>query len=208
MIVEFRVDSPILQEALTHAPETTVRYEEQNQDHDGIKLLFWAEGDDLTAFEDNLTADPTVRNLARLAVTESRRLYRVTFSEYGESVATFLSWVGLDISVLDSKGTHEGWTVRMLMPDRDTLHQYLEICEGKDLDFRLAAIYEESEGTKVKAELTNKQRETLLTARQLGYFQIPQQASLADVADQCGVSPQSASERLSRGTATLIDTAL
>lgn len=208
-VVEFRVDSPLLREALTRAPGTTVSHEEQYRVTDGINLLFWAEGGDSVAFEDGVTADPTVTDLLQLADTRARRMYRVTFTETGERVTTFTSWPEMDISLLDATGTQEEWEVRMRMPGREALEQYREACEDRDLRFRLDTIYEE-EGATTPAEvqLTNSQRETLLTARELGYYQIPRQASLADVADHCRVSPQAASERLRRGTATLIDAAL
>ena len=209
LVVEFRVDSPILQDALAHAPETIVIHEQQYQTSDGITYLFWAEDSDLAAFEEGLAADPTVTNISQLAETPTRRMYRVTFTDYGESVATFPSWSGLDISLLDSTASHKGWEVRMRMPDRDTLHQYREVCEENNLSFYLTSIYEEKEATsKAEAQLTTVQREALTTARELGYFEIPQQASLADVADQLEISPQALSERLRRGTVTLIDAVL
>lgn len=207
-IVKFHLDSPILQRALARAPATTVQYEEQYQTSDGITLLFWAEGGDHTAFERGLTTDPTVTNLVQLAETQERRLYRVNFTPTGEEVATFPEWRELDISLLDATATYEHWDVQMRVPDRDALHQYREACTERVLDFRLKAIYEESAETKAGTQLTDCQRTTLTTARELGYFEIPRRASLADVADQCGVSSQAASERLRRGTATLVDMVL
>ena len=209
LVVEFRLDSPILRDALTHAPETVVIHEELYHTSDGINYLFWAEGSDFATFEDGLTADPTVANVSQLTETPTRRMYRVTFTDYGESVTTYSSWSELDISLLGSTASHKGWEVRMRMPDRDTLHQYREICEENNLQFHLMSIYEEKKATsKVEAQLTTVQREALTTAHELGYFKIPRQASLADVADHLEISPQALSERLRRGTATLIDAVL
>lgn len=207
-VVEFRVDSPLLQEALGHSSDTTVRHEEQYRTTEGITLLFWAEGGDFETFEDGVAADPTVTDLLQLAETQTRRLYRVSFTETGEDVATFPSWSELNLSLLDSVGTHQGWEVRMRMPDRKALEQFRGVCEERDLRFQLKTIYEERGATHAEVQLTNSQRETLVTARELGYFQIPRQASLGDVADHCRVSSQATSERLRRGTATLIDVAL
>jgi len=216
IITEFRVDSPILQEALTQAPTTTVTHDEEYQTSDGIAFLFWVKGDDLTAFDDGLSADSTVTNPVQLAETRARRLYRVTFTDRGESVATFQSWAELNISLLRSTATHEGWNVRMRMPDRETLEKYRETCAERDLQFQLQAIYETTEAvptadataSTAEAQLTDSQRKAFTTARELGYFQIPREASLADVADHCEVSSQAVSERLRRGTATLVDTVL
>lgn len=209
LVVEFRHNSPVLQEALSHAPETTAKYEEMYQSNEGTTFLFWAEGGDLTAFDDALAADPTVTNASQLTETETRRLYRVDFTAQGEAMATVSKWNSLDLSILDATGSKEGWELRMRMPDRGTLQQYHEFCDERNLQFQLQSVYEETTAaSKADAQLTNAQREALLTARRLGYFEIPRQASMADVADCCHVSSQAVSERIRRGTAALVDVAL
>lgn len=206
LVVEFRVDSPILGDALDQAPGVKVSHEEQYLTDGDIVMMFWAAGEDLDGFEDALAADPTVSDPVELARTDGRRLYRVTFTERGESAATFPSWSEFDISLLDSTATADGWEVRMRMPDRDSLRQYRDLCEEQDLGFELVSVYERSEAPDVTSGgLTMDQREALVTARRLGHFEIPQQATLADVADQLGVSSQAVSERLRRGIATLVD---
>lgn len=207
LIVEFRIDSPILREALSQAPETIVTYEEIYP-ADSTKFLFWAEGEDLATFEEGLACDATVQNPTVLTQTEARRLYRVTFTDLGEIAATSPFWRDLDISTLDLTGSVEGWNFRVRMPDRDVLRRYREICEKRDLRFQLHSIYEDTTApNKANAELTNRQKETLIAARELGYFEIPRQASLSDLADHCGVSSQAASERIRRGALALVDTA-
>lgn len=207
LVVEFHVDSPILRRALARAPDTEVAYEQQYQTEDGIVLLFWAAGSDLEGFAEGLPDDPTVTNEARLAETQERRLYRATFTDYGERVATFPSWRELDASLLDSTGSSDGWDIRMRVPDRAALVAYREACTIAGIDFRLDAVYEATD-SRPSDRLTNAQRETLLAARELGYFSVPREATLADVAEHCGVSSQAASERIRRGTESLVDIAL
>jgi len=209
LVVEFHLDSHILRTALERAPGTTVSHEDQYRTADGITLLFWAAGGDPAAFEDGLAADPTVTNVARLADARHRRLYRVLFTAEGEDVTTFPAWGELDLSLLDATATAEGWDLRMRMPDRDTLHRFREVCDENDVGFRLASVYEEREAATVSdARLTAVQREALLAAHELGYYDIPRGASLADVADHLDVSSQALSERLRRGTARLVETSL
>lgn len=47
--------------------------------------------------------------------------------------------------------------------------------------------------------LTDKQREMMQTASDMGYFEVPREVGLAAVADEIGISSQAASERLRRG---------
>lgn len=209
LLVEFQVDSPILRDALARVPEMTVTHEQQYQEADAIRYLFWAEGGDFEAFEDALGEDPTVTQPTRLAAAACRRLYRVLFTETGESAATFPAWSDLDLSIQQSWGTAEGWTVRMRMPDRDALSTYREICEDRGLTFSVTSIYEETDvdgaGTAV---VTPAQRDALQAALEQGYFDVPRRASLSDVAAELGVSSQAASERVRRGVATLVGATL
>ena len=70
----------------------------------------------------------------------------MTYTDRGAAVATFPEWGGLDISFLDARATHEGWTVRMRMPDRETLEAFRDLCAEKDVAFTLQSIYEEIAG--------------------------------------------------------------
>lgn len=208
-VVEFEFGSPILQEALAELPEMTVEYEEIYHSGDDITVMFWAEGGDFTSFLDALEDDSTVTDPVLLTETETRRLYRVTYTEEGAAVATFPEWGDLDISFLNARATHRGWEIRMRMPDRETVRRYREICEERGVWFRLQALYESTgTGTRAVTELTQTQREALITARELGYFDIPRSATLADVGDRFEISAQAASERIRRGVATLIDSTL
>lgn len=209
LVVEFRVSSPVLRTAIERAPEVTVSVEEHYCTGDCIGFLFRADGGDRPAFEEGLDADPTVRNSTVVAETGGRRLYRVTLTAAGEEAATVQSWGDLNLSLLAATGSRDGWTVRIRVPDRAALQGYRAVCERKDLGFRLLAVYEESDApTGSCARLTSVQRETLATARELGYFEVPRRASLADVAAELDVSPQATSERIRRGTATLVDVSL
>lgn len=208
-VVEFRFGSPILQEALDRVPELTVTYEELYRKDDGVAAMFWAEGGDFDAFEAAIEDDPTVTDAACLTETKTRRLYRVRYTEEGVAVATFPEWGGLDISFLDATATHEGWTIRMRMPDRETLTDFRALCEDRDIEVSLESIYEERrDASEAETRLTGAQREALLAARELGYFDVPRSASLSDVGEECDVSAQAVSERIRRGTATLVDAAL
>jgi predicted DNA binding protein len=217
LLVELRLDSPLLRDALGRAPDVSISHEEQYLTDDGINYLFWAETDggedgdsdgDLSVFEAGLDADRTVRNVAQLADTEGGRLYRVTFTDHGEQFATFPVWGELDISILDSTGTHEGWEVRMRMPDRDALREFRSVCADRDVPLELVSIYEERDGGAPSPGLTDEQREALRVARELGYFEVPRQTSMTDISNQLGISSQAVSERIRRGTDSLVEESL
>lgn len=205
IVVEVGVDSPLLREALSRAPAMSLSHEEQYLASEGINYLFWARSGDFVAFEEGLAADRTVTNVSRLAETPDGRLYRVTFTEYGERFATFPVWSELDVSVVDSTGTHEGWELQLRLPDREALGRFREACVERGLGFRLEAIYDETgEAVPTETRLTDAQREALTTCCARGYYDIPRRATMAEVARELGVSSQAISERLRRGTKALV----
>jgi len=217
LLVELRLDSPLLRDALGRAPDVSISHEEQYLTDDGINYLFWAETDggeagdsdgDFTAFEAGLDADPTVRNVAQLADTESGRLYRVTFTDHGEQFTTFPVWGELDISLLDSMATDEGWEVRMRMPDRGALREFRSVCADRDVPLELVSIYDERDARETRPVLTDEQREALQVARELGYFEVPRQTSMTEISNQLGISSQAVSERIRRGTDSLVEESL
>jgi len=209
LIVEARIDSPILHEALRAAPGTAVVHEEVYDVDGEIRYFFWAEGDDLDAFDAGLEADPTVTRPAVLAETGGRRLYRVTFTAAGQEAATYPAWGELDVLLLDSQATADGWLIRIRLPDREALSRFVDVCRERGLTYAVDAIYsaEDDEGAP-GGPLTPGQSEALAAALEAGYFDVPRSATLDDVADRLDVSSQAASERLRRGMAALLDAQL
>lgn len=209
IVVDGRIDSPILREALVGAAGTTIAYEEKYVVDGGIRYFFWAEGGDVDAFDDALEKDPTVTRPRMLAEVGDRRLYRVDLTEVGQEAATFSTWGELDLVVLDLRATTEGWRARIRFPDRDALGGFLDVCRDRGISFSVEAIVGGADATEdVGVELTPDQREALATALQAGYFEIPRGATLAEVADPLGISAQATSERLRRGMASLVEAAL
>jgi predicted DNA binding protein len=60
----------------------------------------------------------------------------------------------------------------------------------------------------VEGVLTDRQRETLRIAVDIGYYEVPRTASIEDVAERLGCASSTASVHLRKGEARLIETAL
>lgn len=200
LIVEGRLDSPILRSALRDAEETTVIHEELHRTGERIRFIFWAESSDFAAFDEAMAGDPTVEEPVVLAETDRRRLYRVELSPVGREAATAPLWGDLDLVLLDSRGSASGWQLRFRIPDREALGAFVDGAEARGIDFTIDVVYEGTESPEyIVGPGTDEQRRALLAALELGYFEVPRGAQLADVADHLGISSQAASERLRRG---------
>lgn len=209
LIVEYWTDTQLLNVALDHAPEM-VLYDEEQYASDGCDhYLFWAEGSEYEAFETGLGADPSVVDSRTITETETRRLYRVVTTGAADGRSTVGIWRDLDIVLLETRGTVDGWTIRIRVPDRETLAHYRRLHREEDVPFRLESLYHESDPDAAPgATLTADQRQALLAAYEAGYFDVPRAASQSDLADRFDISSQSLSERLRRGTAALVERAL
>lgn len=209
LIAEFRADGDLFADARERAPETVLFNEEEYIADDDVRLLFWAEGGDVAAFEEAIEDDPTVTALRTLAETNDRRLYRADLSAEGVAETTLPIWREQEIVPLEVTGTAEGWEVRMRFPDRDGLAAYRDALRERGIDFELRALYSEVDADSPSdAALTDAQTDALVTAYEAGYYDVPRETSQSEVATRLEIASQSVSERLRRGTATLIEATL
>lgn len=209
LIVEYRLDTPTLRETLERTPGVRLRVEEVYSENREITVIFRTECNDWTAFETAVEEDPTVTTPELLTETAEGRLYQLRLTERGKAGTPYPEWSRLGIVLLEATGTSVGWELRLRVPDRDTLGEHNAVLRERDIGFRIRAIYSRTErGAPRRTNLTRKQRETLLSAYDAGYFDVPRRVSQSDLAAQLDISPQSLSERLRRGTATLVETTL
>lgn len=208
LIVEYRTDEPFLKEALERAPDLEITVEEIYVVDDTVHYLVWAECGDVDAFEAGIEDDPTATDPRTLAETPSRRLYRVATTEVmdGKSMAPEIR--DLDLVTLEASATHEGWTTRMRVPDRDALAEFRSAHREQGFPFELRSVYRETDDAGAPSVVTEAQREALVAAHEAGHYDVPQEASQEAVAEGLGIAPQSLSERLRRGTAAIVETVL
>ena len=206
LIADFYLETPVLRAALSAVPEMRVSIEQQTlRDSKPFALTFWAGGDDFGAFEDALADDPTVRDAAVLAAVDDQRLYQVELTEEGESQMSYHAWADLGGVFLSSERVDDGWRIRIRFPDRERLRDYVESCKRRGLTLDLRQLYDADARDRDGLGLTERQRETLRTATEMGYFEVPRRVELEDLADELGVSRQAVSERLRRANKRLVE---
>lgn len=110
--------------------------------------------------------------------------------------------------LLSSQGADSQWQLNLLYPDRETLRQASECCERFGLSLTIDAIWSFGSDQRTQSGLTSVQHETLIYSCQQGYFKVPREIGLDDLAEQIGISHQALSERLRRGHNTLINATL
>ncbi|PSP55710.1 helix-turn-helix domain-containing protein [Halobacteriales archaeon QS_1_67_19] len=205
LISDFYLETPVLQAALEAAPEMDLSVEQQTfRDAKPFAIALWASDGDFEAFEAGLAEDPTVTDAIVLAEIDDQRLYQVELSEEGEQQMSYHAWANLGGVFLSGERSGDGWHVRIRFPDRESLQEYVEYCADQGLSLDLRQLYDASEHRNGSYGLTDRQRHTLRIATEMGYFDIPRDVELKDLATELGVSRQAVSERLRRATGTLV----
>ncbi|MFC7137482.1 helix-turn-helix domain-containing protein [Halobaculum litoreum] len=205
LVAEFRLVHPDIPtvDALERTDGMELTAEQVLADDPGMPIVFfWADGERYDAFEAGLDDEAGIAAWERIESLPSRRFYRVDV-DGTESVVIYPTDLAVGASRLGFSATAAGLDVRMRFPDREAMRTYFARCREQDIDVSLARLYG-SEHDDPFPGVSEKQREALCAAVEAGYFRVPREADLAAVAAELGVSTQSASERLRRGTAALV----
>ncbi|WP_436911412.1 bacterio-opsin activator domain-containing protein [Halosimplex marinum] len=205
VIGEFRVPAAsfLLDDALGSV-DGTVTVERMVVDGDeAVTPYVWITSSDFERFEAALGGDPSVGSFARVEDHPEERLYRVEWRGEHSDLLSVLDDVAA--TVLRAEGEDGVWTLRALFPDRDAAATFHDRVRDGDGGVELVRLYRADDpSTYGKYEVTDEQREALTVAREAGYFAVPRECSLADVADELGISRNAASARLRRGQDALV----
>lgn len=207
IISEFRFQSPgyVLSDTFQEVSNICLDFvQELALDPQQPYLWFWAYGGDTASFEEAMADDRTVAEFIPYTRTETHTLYRIHVSEETE-IVNYPMWVEVGAELIDG-GYEEGWwycTVRL--PNRDALNQVEEWFRHHEVRFELSGIYTSDSRNQTGSELSEEQQEALRVAIENGYFDVPRNGTLGDIANELGISTQAASERLRRGHRQLVE---
>lgn len=197
-------DRFVLGETIERHTDLDVQVTAQAPTPDGDWVLFLtATGEAAADLDDTMRRDPTVADPTPLTATENHAVYRVRIVD-GIRVSDVLGDLGFRVLDVTNDGTD--WRYRIQGPSRTGLTAFFEYCQGNDIEFELEGIYRVP-GSEMPAPraLTDGQTEALRLANDGGYFAVPREMNLDDLADELGISRQAASERLRRAVGTLLD---
>lgn len=158
----------------------------------------WISGDGRDGYLEDVRDVGGVTSLARLEELSDRTLARVELS--GAEPEVFRAVDDAGGTVLAYRGVGEGWTVRTRFPGRDGIAECYRLCDDRSVKLTLRRVYSDSGVTgSVDYGLTPRQADALALATDRGYFEVPRQSTLSDLAAELGVSEQAVSELLRRG---------
>jgi predicted DNA binding protein len=175
-------------------------------DPEQITPYVWVRTDDFEAFEAALEDDPTVESVTRFSETDEERSYQMTWTGSIDFIVQVLTEYSGTITHAD--GSADGWDLRVVFPDRQALSRAYEAAQQAGLQFEVKTIYGAEDPRGVQYGLTEAQRNMLAAAFEAGYFSVPRETSLSDLAEQQDISHQALSEWLRRATGQLVESTL
>ncbi|MFD1585409.1 helix-turn-helix domain-containing protein [Halorientalis brevis] len=191
-----------LAETFSQVPGLVLEAERTVAHASGSSIPFlWAVGTAIDV-ERELDADPTTRRVACRATSGSGALYEIEWVPAVERRIGTL--IDADVTVLTLVGRATGWTFRVRATDHETLAAYRNRLREATCSVTLDRLRTpESPVADGQFLLTDKQREALVAAQQLGYFDVPRETTLSELADELGISQQALSKRLRRAQQTI-----
>ena len=168
--------------------------------------LLWIRGPSRERVERTLEEDPTVDNVELVGDFEEEWLFRMEWFDRIDLLVQMLT--NSEAAILGAVGRDGQWQLRVLYPERDLFSQTHDFCDAHGLHFDVSTIRELEGKPAGRYGLTNEQYEALAEADRVGFFAVPREASLKELADELGISHQSASERVRRATGSLVEDTL
>lgn len=210
VIGEFTVlsDDFALHRALRAAPEMIVEIERVVATmEDKIMPYFWVSGGNQPDFEEAFRNDDSIRNTALVDSAGDSVLYRAEWTKNVESIV--YAYTDIGATILQATGRDEEWELQFRFDDHEKVSQFQHYCDQNDIQFELNRLHEEEQPmASAQYGLTPKQRETLVTALETGYYDIPQAVTMEELAAELEISQQALSKRLHNGHRNLVRTAL
>lgn len=207
----------VLADTLTATPGMRIEIKRVVAGADRVTPYFWASGGDFDVFEQALRDDSTVQDVLTLEehqeqdLDESRteeRFYRVTWKTSKPNLIVAIEETRGAILEAVSNDTKK-WELKVLFPTEEALSEFHEYCVEHDFAFELERVYQPTNPQEeAEFDITDEQQEALEAAYHAGYFKVPRDISLTDLAAELDISRNALSARLRRGQDNVLSNTL
>ena len=207
-VMEFAspVDEFPLGTVFENLPGVTVELERLIPDESLIIPYFWVRGAEAEDIEAAFEAHRGVRNIRLIDDVDEEYLLRAEWNDEYYGLLSALAHA--NIVVLSGVGTKGGWKFEVRGETRERIGEFRSDCQAHDIPIEITAVHSLLPVQEDGYELTDTQREALVLAYEMGYYDSPRAVSLEEVAAELDISQQSLSSRLKRGNRRLIERTL
>jgi len=203
VIVTFHIETGFLREAAGRLPDGALSIQRLHSADGGCRAAVWVDMADRDSIDAALADDESAGPVAHMGPEAEGHWYVIrTVNEPLDAMSRGLLTADGMLVRADCAGGE--WVVQARFPDRSSLLTFREDLVADGFDVEVQRMREDDDEASTQFGVTDPQREVLLLALDRGYYTVPRNASLSDLADHLDISSQAASERLRRGTQTLV----
>lgn len=206
--VELPLDTLPLGKALRGFPDSHIRIDRTIPTGDEFLPYIWTDAETVEAITDQLERETAVETCSVVDILEDKALVRV---EWSEPQAEFLEHVqetgGL---IQEAICTETGWTMTIRFDDHADLGECYRNCVEDGIEITATSLQRPTPNveTEPTTDLTETQWQALVEAYESGYFEVPRNTDLDDLADRLDISDTAVSQRIRRGTHRLVEHAI
>ncbi len=199
--VEVPADQFVLGDVISHDAEIQIELERIVPLDHAVLPFLWVSDGSHDAIEELLRSSEYVTSVTRLVTLENRALYQLEWTQDVNGVIGQLeAAAGV---IMEGHGRPGSWSLRLRFTSHEQFKRFTDGCRKLGVDLTLRAVYNPHPPVD-GGSLTPAQREALRVASDRGYFKIPREVTLRELAEHFGVSEQAISQRLRRGLDTLV----
>lgn len=209
IIAEFQVSADDFVLGHTMAEKSDLRVELERfipLSLSGVMPYLWIDGADLDSLRTAAAADPTVGELQLVDDLDRGGLFRAEWGDMQRAITG--ACTNGDETLVQAVGQDDEWFLKIRFETRDSLSAFRSYCNENDVPFDLLRLYDIQAPKLGQYDLSGAQRDAIVTALELGYFDVPRNCELSDVATELDLSVNAVSERIRRGEANLFRSAL
>ncbi|WP_276270774.1 helix-turn-helix domain-containing protein [Haloarcula litorea] len=168
-----------------------------------VMPMLWVRDESPEEITPVLKDDPTVDKVDLVGNFDNESLYWMEWINKVQLVVQMLT--NSEATILSAFGRGDAWQIRAMYPTRDLFSKTHRFVEDRDMQFDIEAIREMDGEPAGRYGLTVEQHEALVAAAKAGYYDVPRETSLEELAEEMDVSHQALSERLRRATEALVE---
>ncbi|MFB6185097.1 MAG: helix-turn-helix domain-containing protein [Haloarculaceae archaeon] len=206
--VEVDASDFVLEDTLAADPDLRIRLEHVVPIGDSIVPYLWIDDDRVEDIQAALDGEENVDSFRILDEANGEALVRVDWAQGIDGLFDAITENGG--TVLEGVGERETWRFDLRFEGHDQLTAFYQRCADTGISIALQSVHNPGipQDVGIEYDLTEAQRETLRTALDRGYFDVPRRTNLVELAERIGISDSAVSQRLRRGTKRILAASL
>lgn len=192
--------------AISAHPRVKVRLQRVIPVGDTFIPYLWVSDENIEHIRSALEQEADIKGFKIVDTLDDEALVRVDWAEQIDGFLLALTEYGG--TILEGIGEAGSWRFRLRFDDHDRLSEFYRDCTDRGIAIDIERVHDPGMPSESgsKFDLTDTQREALQYAYEQGYFDVPRQTNLVELAEHLGISDSAVSQRLRRAIAKILAT--